>query len=167
MADIFRSQGSGIKMLKQNRKLLPPCCWLCCGCWGSLRRSDVLMRDLGENLNSFIQLIDSRGAASTGGRDGTVGLGIIRRCITYNIGQQWLWIGFQSYIIFKNFLNIHMYCCILKMSFTEELTINSTCFPVSEVQDQNKYKISTFRICDDECRCHLTGFLLQNISQFW
>ena len=159
MADIFRSQGSGIKMLKQNRKLLPPCCW------GSLRRSDVLMRDLGENLNSFIQLIDSRGAASTGGRDGAVGLGIIRRCITYNIGQQWLWIGFQSYIIFKNFLNIHMYCCILKMSFTEELT--STCFPVSEVQDQNKYKISTFRICDDECRCHLTGFLLQNISQFW
>ena len=67
---------------------------------------------------------------------------------------------------FKNFLSIHMYCCILKMSFTEELTINSTCFPVSEVLDQNKYKISTFRICDDECRCHLTGFLLQNISQF-
>ena len=32
-------------------------------------RSDILMRDLGENLNSFIQLIDSRGAASTGGRD--------------------------------------------------------------------------------------------------
>ena len=51
-------------------------------------RSDILMRDLGENLNSFIQLIDSRGAASTGGRDGTVGSEIIRRCITYSIGQQ-------------------------------------------------------------------------------